>query len=104
MKNGNDAVDQGGQESDALSAEHALQHHADKRPHAAERRETVVHGVHAACREACGDKAEQSALDDAEPDFLALHVAAGLGRAGRHIDARLRQHGRTGLFRYDDHR
>ena len=86
-----DAVDQRGEESHALSAEHALQHHADEGPHAAERREAVVHGVDAARREGGGDAGEQSALDDAETHFLAFHVATGLGRAGRRLDACLRQ-------------
>ena len=36
-----DAVDQRIEEAHALAAEHALQHHADEGPHAAERREAV---------------------------------------------------------------
>jgi hypothetical protein len=55
-------------------------------------------------REAGGDAGEQSALGDAEAHFLALHVAAGLGRAGRRLDANLRQQRRAGLFRHDDDR
>ena len=46
--------------------------------------------------------ANKSALDDAEADLLALHVAAGLGRAGRRLDARLGQERRAGLFGHDD--
>ena len=47
---------------------------------AAERREAVVHGVDGAARRVGGDGREQRRIGDAEADFLAFHVAAGLQR------------------------
>ena len=52
MKTRDDAVDQRGKKPDAFPAKHALQHHADEGSHASERREAVVHRIHAAGREA----------------------------------------------------
>ena len=49
----------------------------DQRDHAAERGEAVVHGVDGAARGGGRDHGEQRRGDDAEADFLALHVAAG---------------------------
>ena len=51
----------------------------------------VMHGIHAAGREAGGDAGEQPALGDAETHLLPFHVPAGLGRGGRHLDARRSQ-------------
>ena len=61
--------------------------HVDQRHHAADRGERVVHAVDAAARGVGGDGGVQGRVGDAEPDLLALHVAAGLGRRGRDVDA-----------------
>ena len=86
-----DAVDERREEPDALSTEHALQHHAGEEGHGAEWREAVMHRVHASGREGRRNGSEQSALGDAEADFLAFHVAAWLARSCRHFDTGLRQ-------------
>src|SRR5208282_5006154 len=49
----------------------------DQREYAAERGEGIVHGVHRAAGGGGGDDGEQSRADDAETDFLTLHVATG---------------------------
>jgi hypothetical protein len=77
-KDTDDSVDQSGKETNALAAEHALQHHADESAHAAERRIAVVHRIDAAGGEQGGDAGKQSALNDAESNLLALHIAAWL--------------------------
>ena len=97
-EDGDDAVDERVQKSDAFAAEHALQHHADEGSHASERRVAVVHRIHAAGGEQRGDAGEQSALGNAEADFLALHVPAGLRGTGARLDAGVGQQGRAGLL------
>ncbi len=57
---------------------HFAQHDVDQRDHAAERSKRIVHAVDrsAACVGSHGG--EESGVGDAEADFLAFHVAAGL--------------------------
>ncbi|MGY3120787.1 hypothetical protein ACVWXQ_004724 [Bradyrhizobium sp. S3.14.4] len=61
--------------------------HVDQRDHAAERGEAVMHGVDRAARGGRGHHGEQRGCDDAEADFLALHVAAGQAECMHHRGA-----------------
>ena len=54
-EDGNDSVNERHLGSRRLPAKHALQHHADERPHASNWREAVKHGIHTAGREGSGD-------------------------------------------------
>ena len=60
----------------------------EQRNQAAERREAVVHAVDGAATGVGGDGGEQRGVGDAEADFLAFHVAAGLRGGRRGLDAR----------------
>ena len=59
----------------------------DERHHAAERGKGVVHGVDRAAGCGRGDDGEQRGGNDAEADFLALHIAAGEAHRGERVVA-----------------
>ena len=52
-----------------------------------------MHVVHGAATGVGGDGGEQSGVDDSEANFLALHVAAGLGSGGGGLEPQLRENG-----------
>ena len=54
------------------------QHDIDQRNHSAERRERIVPSIDGAATRIRGHRGEQRRVGNAEADFLALHVSAGL--------------------------
>ena len=90
-ENRDDSIGKRRQKANALAAKDALQHHPDEQRQGAERREAIMHRVHASRGECGRDGCKQSALSDAEADFLAFHVAARLIERRRRFDARIHQ-------------
>src|SRR5579883_2041784 len=87
-EHGEDGEDQHAIEPRADTAEDDLaEHDVDHRHHAGERHQTVMHVVDRAARGVGGDGREERGLGDAEAHLLPFHVAAGLDRALRAVDA-----------------
>ena len=74
-EHGDDDHEKHAVEARADAAEDDLaEFHVDDRDHPAERRETVVHGIHGAVRGVGGGHRPQAGIGDAEADLLAFHV------------------------------
>ena len=67
--------------------DHLAEHDVGQRHQAAERRERVVPAVDRAAAGVGRHRGEERGVGDAEADFLAFHVAAGLHRADALIGA-----------------
>ena len=89
-EDGDDGINQHAVEPRADASEnHFVGLDVEQRNQPAERREAVVHAVHRAATGIRGDGGEQRGLRDAEPHFLAFHVAARLAARVSVLDAQL---------------
>ena len=94
-EHGDDGEQQHAVEAGTDAAEDDLaQMDVDHGDHAGQRHQAVMHGIDRAAGGIGGDGGEQRRIGDAEADFLAFHIAAGLKRARGLIDM---QSGKGGI-------
>ena len=94
-EDGDDDEDEHAVEAGAYATEDDLaEHDVGKGNKPAKRGKRIVHGVDGAAARVRGDGGEEGGVGDAEANFLAFHVAAGLGERGVLVDV---VHERVGL-------